>query len=295
MKILENKEQLVYEGKRTLIAVLGAVIYAAGTNLFIVPAGLYNSGVMGLCQMLRTLMVEYLHLPLGNVDIAGIIYYIINIPIFIIGYRKMGKKFLLKTLICVTAMSGAMAIIPVMPVVEDTMLACVIGGIVSGAGVGILLRMGSSGGGMDIVGIVLIKWKPDFSVGKINLLVNLVLYSACVFLFDVETALFSIINAAVYAVAIDKLHAQNINVEVTVITKISSEELEKEVFTEMGRGITKWKTMGAYTHEESQILYIMMSKYEVHRLKNIVHKYDPQAFIVVNEGVRVEGNYLKKL
>lgn len=295
LKVFENKQQLAYESRRTLVAVLGAVIYAAGTNLFIVPAGLYNSGLMGLCQVLRTLLLEYLKLPIGNVDIAGIIYYVINIPIFIIGYKKMGKRFLLKTLICVTAMSGAMAVIPTTQIVGDKMMACVIGGILSGAGVGLLLRMGSSGGGMDIVAVILTKWKQDFSVGKVNLFVNLVLYGACLFLFDVETVLYSVINAAVYSVAIDKLHVQNINVEVTVITKISSEELEKEVFSELGRGITKWKTMGAYTHEESHILYIMMSKYEVHQLKNIIHKYDPQAFIVVNEGVHVEGNYLKKL
>ena len=207
----------------------------------------------------------------------------------------MGKKFLLKTLICVTVMSGGMAVIPVTQIVEDTMLASVIGGIICGAGVGILLRMGASGGGMDIVGVILVKWRQDFSVGRVNLMMNLALYSACLFLFDVETALYSVINAAVYSVAIDKLHAQNINVEVNVITKISSQELEREVFSELGRGITKWKTMGAYTHEESHILYIMMSKYEVHQLKTIVHKYDPQAFIVINEGVHVEGNYLKKL
>lgn len=295
MKVFEDKRLLVYEGRRTLIAVLGAAIYAAGTNLFIVPSGLYSSGVMGLCQILRTLLVEYLHLSFGSVDIAGMIYYIINIPIFIVGYKKMGKKFLLKTLICVTTMSAGMAVIPVTQIVEDTMLACVIGGIICGAGVGILLRMGASGGGMDIVGVILVKWRQDFSVGRVNLAMNLALYSACLFLFDVETALYSVINAAVYSVAIDKLHSQNINVEVNVITKISSQELEKEVFSELGRGITKWKTMGAYTHEESHILYIMMSKYEVHQLRNIVHKYDPQAFIVINEGVHVEGNYLKKL
>ena len=295
MEAIKDRQMLAYEGKRTLLAAVGALIYAAGTNLFIVPSGLYSSGIMGLCQVLRTMMVEYLHLDFGSVDIAGMIYYVINIPIFIVGYRKMGKKFVLKTLICVTVMSGGMAVIPVTQIVTDTMLACVIGGIICGAGVGILLRMGASGGGMDIVGVILVKWRQDFSVGRVNLMMNLVLYSACLFLFDVETALYSVINAAVYSVAIDKLHAQNINVEVNVITKISSQELEKEVFTELGRGITKWKSMGAYTHEESHILYIMMSKYEVHQLKNIVHKYDPQAFIVVNEGVHVEGNYLKKL
>lgn len=295
MDVLKDKRLLAYEGRRTLVAMLGALIYAVGTNLFIVPAGLYSSGIMGLCQVLRTILAEYLHLNFGGTDIAGMIYYVINIPIFIIGYRKMGKKFLLKTLLCVTVMSGAMAVIPVTRIVEDTMMACVVGGIICGAGVGLLLRMGSSGGGMDIVSIILVKWKQDFSVGKVNLIMNLVLYSACVFLFDVETALYSVINAAVYSVAMDRLHAQNINVEVNIITKISSQELEKEVFSELGRGITKWKTVGAYTHEESHILYIMMSKYEVHQLKTIVHKYDPQAFIVINEGVHVEGNYLKKL
>lgn len=229
MRILEDKRLLVYEGRRTLLAMVGAAIYALGTNLFIVPSGLYSSGVMGLCQVVRTLLVEYMHLPIGNVDIAGIIYYIINIPIFVIGYQKMGKKFLLKTLICVTVMSGGMAVIPVTQIVEDTMLASVIGGIICGAGVGILLRMGASGGGMDIVGVILVKWRQDFSVGRVNLMMNLALYSACLFRFDVETALYSVINAAVYSVAIDKLHAQNINVEVNVITKISSQELERSV------------------------------------------------------------------
>ncbi|MDE7224588.1 MAG: YitT family protein, partial [Acetatifactor sp.] len=184
MKVLENKRLLAYESRRTLVAVLGALIYAIGTNLFIVPSGLYSSGIMGLCQVVRTLLVEYLHLSFGNVDIAGMIYYVINIPIFVIGYRKMGKKFVLKTLICVTVMSGGMAIIPVTQIVEDTMLACVIGGIICGAGVGLLLRMGASGGGMDIVGVILVKWRQGFSVGRVNLMMNLVLYSACPFLFD---------------------------------------------------------------------------------------------------------------
>ena len=71
--------------------------------------------------------------------------------------------------------------------------------------------------------------------------------------------------------------------------------MEKEVFEELGRGITKWTTLGAYTREQSQILYITLSKYEVSRLRTIIHKRDPNAFMVVNEGVRVDGNFLKKL
>lgn len=294
-RLATDRKQLIYEGERTLGSILGAFLYAVGVNLFVVPASLYTGGVVGICQVIRTLLVEYLHLPFQNLDIAGIIYYLINIPIFILAFTRIGKRFFVKTLITVTVMSASLAVVPVVPVVDDVMAACVVGGIISGAGVGLILRMGSSGGGMDVVGVMVTKWKKDFSVGKINLLVNLVLYGSCLFLFDVEIVVYSIIYAAVYSVAMDKIHIQNINVEVNVITKANTDELEKEVFQELGRGITKWKSMGAYTHQQSHILYIMLSKYEVNRLKTIIHKYDPHAFIVVNEGVSVDGNYLKKL
>lgn len=294
-KQVVSPAELLYESKRTLGSIFGAFLYAAGINLFVVPASLYTGGVMGICQVIRTLLVEYLQMDFSNLDIAGIIYYVINIPIFILAFTRMGKRFFLKTLITVSAITLFLSVIPAVAIVEDVMAACVVGGIVSGAGVGIILRMGSSGGGMDVVGVLLTRWKRDFSVGKINLLVNLVLYGSCLFLFDVEIVVYSIIYAAVYSVAMDKVHIQNINVEVNVITKADTTVLERKVFEELGRGITKWTTLGAYTYERSHILYIMLSKYEVNRLKALIHQYDPNAFIVVNEGVSVDGNYLKKL
>lgn len=290
-----GSSELIYEGKRTLGSIVGAFLYAAGINLFVVPAGLYTGGLMGICQVIRTLLSEYLHLTFSNMDIAGIIYYLINIPIFILAFARMGKRFFGKTLITVTAMSVFLSLIPTAQVVDDVMAASVVGALISGAGVGIVLRMGSSGGGMDVVGVLLTRWRRDFSVGKVNLFVNLALYGTCLFLFDVQIVVYSLINAAVYSIAMDKVHTQNINVEVNVITKAGTGDLEKKVFEELGRGITKWNSMGAYTHEQSQILYIMLSKYEVNRLKAIIHEYDPNAFIVVNEGVSVDGNYLKKL
>lgn len=291
----EKKAFMVEEGRRTLGSIFGAFLYAAGINLFVVPASLYTGGVMGLCQVIRTILVEYLKIPFQNFDIAGIIYYLINVPIFILAFTRMGKRFFSKTVVTVTAITAFLAILPTAMIVEDVMAACVVGGIVSGAGVGLILRMGSSGGGMDVVGVLLTKWKRDFSVGKINLIVNLILYGSCLFLFDVEIVVYSIIYAAVYSVAMDKIHVQNINVEVNIITKIDSTALEKAIFEELGRGITKWNTLGAYTYEQSHILYIMMSKYEVNRLRTIIRTYDPNAFIVINEGVSIDGNYLKKL
>ncbi len=290
-----DKKVFMEEGKRSLIGILGAFLYAMGVNLFVVPSGLYNGGLMGICQVIRTLLAELFHLNFGSFDIAGIIYYIMNVPIFIVAFRQIGRKFFAKTLITVTASTVFMSFIPVGAVVEDVMASSVVGGIISGAGVGIMLRMGASGGGMDVVGVLLTKWKRDFSVGKVSLVVNMALYGTCLFLFDVDVVLYSVIYAAVYSVAMDRMHTQNINVEVNVVTKADTTTLEKEVFNAMGRGITKWSALGAYTYDRSHVLYILLSKYEVNQLKSIIHKHDPNAFIVVNEGVTVDGNYLKKL
>ena len=290
-----NKDIVRYEGSRTLGSVAGALLYAAGMNLFVVPAGLYSGGVMGICQVIRTILGRYFGLNFEAFDIAGVIYYAINIPIFIVAFRQMGRKFFVKTLATVTAITLFLSAIPVTEIVNDRMAACVVGGIIAGAGTGISLRMGASGGGMDVVGILLAKWKQDFSVGKVNLLVNMVLYGTCIFLFDIEIVVFCIIYAAVYALAMDRVHTQNINVEVTVITKVDTAAMEKDVLDELYRGITKWSALGAYTYERSHVLYIVCSKYEVHHLRTLIQKHDPNAFILLNEGVSVAGNYLKKL
>lgn len=290
-----KKENIVYEGKRTLVCVLGSLVYAVGLNCFVVPMGLYSGGLMGLCQVVRTMLAGLFRLDFQGFDIAGIIYYIINVPIFVIAFTSMGRKFFAKTLVTVTAMTVSLSVVPVMAIVEDAMASCVVGGILAGGGVGIILRMGSSGGGMDVIGVLLTRWKKDFSVGKVNMAMNLALYGICFFLFDMEIVVYSIIFAAVYSVAMDRVHTQNINVEANIITKVNTVDLEKAVLEELGRGITKWSTLGAYTYEHSHMLYIMLSKYEVSRLKAVVHKYDPNAFIVINEGVSVDGNFLKKL
>lgn len=293
-----SKEFIFSESKRMLWAIFGTALYAAGVNLFVAPSGMYTGGLMGLCQLLRTFLVDVLHMPFQNFDVSGIIYYLINVPIFVLAIKKCGKIFFAKTVVCVTAITFFMTVIPVpaVPILGDDILAAsVIGGILSGVGIGMGLKMGSSGGGMDIVGLLLIKWKKDFSVGKINLFVNILLYGICLFMFNIATVIYSVINAAIYSIAMDRVHTQNINVQATIITKNVTEEMQKEVFFELGRGMTKWESEGAFTQKQSTVLFILLSKYEVDHLKMIVRKYDPNAFIVVCEGVSVDGNYVKKL
>ena len=291
----ERKLYIKDEGKKLLGGITGAFLYAAGINLFVVPAGLYTGGLMGICQVIRTVLARYFQISFSELDIAGVIYYAVNVPILLLAFTRMGKRFVVRTVTAVTAITVFLSLSPIKPVVEDVVAACLVGGIISGVGSGLVLRMGASGGGMDVIAVLLTKWKRDFSVGTVNLFVNLALYGACMFLFDLQIVVYCVIYSAVYAIAMDKMHTQNINVEVNIITKADTAELEKEVFEELGRGITRWNSMGVYTYEQSHVLYILLSKYEVHRLRAIIHKYDPHAFMVVNEGVSVVGNFLKKL
>ena len=289
-KALQNK------WVRVLIAVFATFLYALGVNLFIVPMGLYSGGVVGLSQVIRTLLMQHLDLPAG-VDIAGILYFLINIPVLYLAWRDLGRGFLLRTLICVGASSFFLSVVrsPAVPILEDPLASCLVGGILCGCGIGITLWMGGTSGGMDVIGMMLLKRGSHTSIGHVNLIWNLALYAICAAAFNLSTAIYSILFSFVSTTAMDKLHMQNINVEVTVVTKILSPEMEHEILVDLHRGITRYEGIGEYTGEPVHIFYILVTKYEISRLRAIVCKHDPHAFIVAKDGAVVYGNYKRKL
>ena len=130
-------------------------------------------------------------------------------------------------------------------------------------------------------------------MGKIAIMMNIVVYAVCLWMFDLEVVVYSLIYTTVLAMACDRVHVQNINMSVMIFTK--QDGVEKILMEEMRRGVTKWEGVGAYTNEDSHILYIMLSKYEVEKLKEIIHRVDPQAFMILNEGSMVVGNFEKRL
>ena len=292
LNAVEIEKKIHFE--RFFFCMVGGVIYAVGVNMFIVPFNLYSGGIVGIAQLIRTLLADYIHLDFGSKDVAGIIFYAINVPILLYAFPRLEKLFFLKTIVAVTSLTLAMSFIPTTMVVNDCLASTIVGAFISGAGIGLVLRNSGSTGGMDVIGMLISKAHGNISVGRVNLTVNLVLYAICLFLFDVQIVVYSVIFAVVHAFAIDRFHSQNINVEAKIITKVDPSLIENVVFTEMGRGVTELQSVGAYTQESEHILYILISKYEVHQLRNIVRKYDKKAFIVFNEGVWVEGNYLKK-
>ena len=282
---------------RLIAAVVGELISAAALNLFIVPLNLYNGGLLGLCQIVRTLMQTYLHISFGAYDVAGIFYFIINIPILLFAYKTLGRSFVLKTLICTASYSLFYSLIPIpaTPIVEDYLTACLLGGILAGVGSGIVLTCGGSGGGLDIVGLCLSKRGSAFTVGKFSLSFNAFLYAACLILFSPAVAIYSVIYNFFTAMVLDRVHQQNVSVQALIFTREDQDALARFIIEKLGRSVTYWNGVGAYTGEGVHVLCVCLSKFEIEELLHAVHTMDPHAFVTAQEGTRIYGNFTRKV
>lgn len=279
---------------RLAIAILGALITAASVNLLIVPQNLYTSGILGLCQVIRTLL-ERAGLTV-EFDIAGILYFIANIPLVILAWRSMGRKFVIRMMICIAASSLFLSVIPVpeTPIVADELTSCLLGGILSGFGGGLILTCGGSSGGLDTVGLYLSK-KGKGTVGRLSIVFNAALYIVCAVLFSLPVALYSAIYSVFSSLFVDRLHQQNIAVQMLIFTKDKGEELREFIMTQLERGVTYWNGSGGYTDQPMQVLCVCLDKYEVVSLRQAIQEVDPTAFIMINEGVHTGGNFERHL
>ena len=285
------------ETKKLLLAVFGTLAFSFGVNYFIVPIGLYNGGFVGIGQIVRTILVEYAHMDFGNVDIAGLIYFLCNVPLFLLAFHSLGRGFFIKTVICVVSQTIFLTLIqsPAVPIIEDKLTACFIGGIIAGWGVGLTLKNGSSGGGQDILGVYFTKKMKNFSVGKMGLIINFMVYAVCAVLFDLSVVIYSVIYTVILSIMIDRTHSQNIAVEVNIYTKNKMEEISQFIVEQMARGCTYWHGNGALTESPTTIICVVVSKYEVSQLLRHVRSIDEGAFVVLKEQVEIDGNFFKKL
>ena len=275
--------------------ILGSFLFSIAINLFIVPSNLYNGGFLGMSQVIRHILVRYVHMDFRDFDISGLLYFLMNIPILYIAYSKLGRNFFIKTIISVFVNTIFLSVIkiPKVPLVNDILSSCIIGGIITGFGMGITLRAGGSGGGLDVIGVYYAKKHPNFSVGRISITFNLFVYGACALLFDIQTVIYSIIYTTFSYLICDKTHYQNIMVIIMIFTKV--EGVDKLIMEQLNRGVTCWRGNGAYTNEDTNILVTVASKYEATFIRKIVKEVDSNAFIIVNEGVSVIGNFEKRL
>lgn len=274
----------------------GVTMYAVSYSYFLIPAGLYSGGFTGVSQIIKWVIADVLGIPLpAGIDFTGIIVWIINIPLAIVGYRMIGYKFILRTIVAVCFQSLLMTFLPAptVPLISDRLLNCAIGGAVSGYGVGLALREGGSGGGTDVLGMIFCKKYPNFSVGKISMVINSCVYVFAAVQVGLETAAYSLLFSFIAAMIVDRVHTQNVKLTVFIVSR--EPEMGQKVMDFTGRGVTSWNGWGEYT-QNGQILHITaINKYEWQYLKRFLLRQDPNVFAFVVSPNMILGRFERRL
>ena len=289
-KLMHNKSLRLIGG------LLGGLLLSVAINVFIVPQGLYGGGAYGLCQVIRTLLQRELSLSLPF-DLAGVLYFFVNIPLFLLAYKALGREFFWKAAICTVCSSVFLAVIPSpsTPVIPDLLTSCMVGGILAGFASGLVLTCGCSTGGLDILGLYLSKKGSRFTVGRLSISFNALLYTLCFFLFDAATAIYSAIYNVLSSLFLDRIHRQNVTVQLLIFTKKNDPQLPRYIMEQLDRGVTSWTGRGGWTGDEVQVLCVCLSKYEIDTLQDVLRRVDPDAFYIVQEGVHAGGNFERHL
>lgn len=277
-------------------AILGCFIFAFAINIFIVPNSLYNGGILGIAQLIRSTLENLFNIKFPF-DISGILNFAINIPLFIIAYKMISETFFRRTLICVIFQTIFLTIIPApeVSIIKDLLACVLIGGIISGFGSGMTLSASGSGGGTDIIGIVISMNNKKTSVGKIGGTINVVIYIVCGILYGLPTMIYSIIYAVIASLVVDQTHEQNICSYVMIFTKKKPDKIIEFIRNELSRDTTFWEGFGGYDKSKTYISYCALSKYEMQRLERHLSELDKNAFMIKSQGIEIEGNFKKYL
>jgi len=277
-------------------ATFGVFLFALALNIFIVPNNLYNSGIIGFSELIRTFLIQTFNLDFAF-DISGIINLMINIPLLVIAYKKISRIFFFRTVYCVIILTLFLTIIPAPEtlLVEELITSVLIGGILAGIGGGLVLSSASSIGGTDIIGIILTTKNRNLSVGRINLLINICIFVICGILGGIVVMIYSIIFTAVSAIVIDRMHDQNVCSTAIIFTKSEPFILVNYIKNNIGRDVTYWEAVGGYDNTKTYVCYVVLSRYELQILEKNIKNIDKNAFLVKNEDIGINGNFKKNL
>lgn len=278
-----------------LLCMVGSILYAIGFNFFIVSVGLYSGGVFGISQLLNHFITTITGISFENINTVSIIYFILNVPLYLLAFKSMKFPFIIKTGFTVVFQSLTILLIPVpvTPIVSDVLTSCIVGGLLCGVGCGTILRAAASSGGMDIVGMYLAKKNPGYKLGRISLTVNVFILLTCALLFNIETAIYSAIYSVITNFTIDRFHIQNICSTAMIFTR--DESLNKQIQCSLKRGTTVWYGKGGYTNDDISIIMLALSKYQKRHIQALLKQIDPHAFVIFTDGSEVQGNFERRL
>ena len=280
-----------------VLTMLASTFLAAfSINTFISPQHLYSGGLLGFCQLIRTGLDWVFGLRVESVDLAVVLFQLTNVPLTFLAWKTMGRTFVTKLILCTVSYTVFMLLIPVPaePLIQDTLASCLVGGILNGVGNGIVLACRGSIGGIGVLWLYLSR-KWGFSVGHIHAVYSVALSAAFLILFEPEIAIYSSLFAVVTSVYMDRMHLQNITVQVLIMTKVDGEAFSHRIIRDTGRGVTYWRGCGAYTGDDVNILCVCLTKWELDQLQKTVEAIDPHAFIMMQEGLQAKGNFPRHL
>lgn len=216
--------------------------------------------------------------------------FILNVPLFLLAWRSIGKEFTAFTFITVLLSSMMIQMLNPVPLTHDPIICAIFGGAVNGFGTGLALRNGISTGGLDILGIVIRK-KTGKSIGTINIAFNSIIVIAAGFLYGWPYAFYSVLGLLVNARVIDMTYTRQHQMQVMIITDRPNTVIDS-VQNHMRRGITIVNDVeGAYRHESKTILFTVISAFEMSELEEALEESDPNAFASVSDTVKILGRF----
>jgi uncharacterized membrane-anchored protein YitT (DUF2179 family) len=286
-----KKEMLLllwHQTKKIVVVIVGAFLNALAINLFLVPANVYSSGFTGIAQLLSKVLSEQTPLNIS----MGILLLVLNIPVAILGWFKVGRSFTVYSFLSVALSSLFLELIPITQVSKDILLNSVFGGVILAVGVGLTLKWGASTGGLDIIAMVLSRMK-DKPIGSYIFTLNSIIIITAGFLYGWEKALYTIVSLYATTRVIDAIHTRHAKLTAMIITK-KADELKTAIHSQLVRGITMVPAKGAFSNEPRDMLMIVITRYELYNLERIIQEIDPNAFTNILQTTGIYGFFRRE-
>ncbi|SDC73524.1 Uncharacterized membrane-anchored protein YitT, contains DUF161 and DUF2179 domains [Melghirimyces thermohalophilus] len=272
---------MVYRLMNLGTIIISSLLIGFAFNMFLLPQKILSGGVSGIAMILGLLT------PFNT----GTFILLLNIPIIILGYLRLGKQFIFYTLISVAVTSISMQVIPERGISDDPILSSVFGGVIVGAAMGFIFRSGASTGGFDVISMVLSQ-KREMPLGLLISFMNAIVVFISGFVFDWELALYTMLSIFVTGKLVDTVHTRHIKLTLMIITKRGN-EIKKNLLANLVRGITVLDGEGAFTSERRNVLITVISRYELTNVKRIIRESDPHAFVNITQTTDVMGYFRK--
>ena len=265
-----------------IIIIIGAGLAAFSIDTLLLPNTILDGGINGISIIIS---------KLSGISLSLLVL-ILNIPVLLLGYKKIGKEFLIKSIYAMIIFAILLKIFDIInPITNEMLLATVFGGAILGIGVGIVVKFGGCLDGTETISILLSK-KTNLSVGQIILIFNLFIYSIAGFVFGIDRALYSILTYFISYKLIDIIIIGFDQTKEALIITDKGEELAKEIFKKIGRTTTTIKGEGLISGKKN-IIYCILTRMEIYDLKKIVRDMDETAFITISDVSEIIGKHIK--